>query len=222
MTIYVGYDAREDVAYRVLKSSIKKQCDRRIQPLIQSQLRESGIYTRDVDVLAATEFSFTRFLTPLLNGYDGWALFIDCDMLFLESPDKLFELADDKYAIMCVKHNYNPKSTTKMDGKVQHLYPRKNWSSVMLFNCAHPSNKKLTQDVVNSATGSFLHQMQWLKDEEIGELPKEWNWLVGWYKEPEDGTPKLLHYTEGGPWFKGYEVCEYAGEWNAELSALYK
>lgn len=222
MTIYVGYDSREDLAYRVLKSSIKRQSSRRIQPLIQSQLRESGIYTRGVDVLAATEFSFTRFLTPLLNGYDGWALFIDCDTLFLESPNKLFELADDKYAMMCVKHDYSPKSTTKMDGKVQHLYPRKNWSSVMLFNCSHPSNQKLTRDVVNSATGSFLHQMQWLKDEEIGELPKEWNWLVGWYKEPEDGTPKLLHYTEGGPWFKGYEECEYASEWNAELSALYK
>jgi lipopolysaccharide biosynthesis glycosyltransferase len=190
--------------------------------LIQSQLRESGIYTRDVDVLASTEFSFTRFLTPLLNGYDGWALFIDCDMLFLESPDKLFELADDKYAVMCVKHDYIPKSTIKMDGKVQHLYPRKNWSSVMLFNCSHPSNQRLTREVVNTGSGAFLHQMQWLKDEEIGELPKEWNWLVGWHKEPEDGTPKLLHYTEGGPWFKGYEDCGYATEWNSELSVLYK
>jgi lipopolysaccharide biosynthesis glycosyltransferase len=190
--------------------------------LIQSQLRESGIYTRDVDVLASTEFSFTRFLTPLLNGYDGWALFIDCDMLFIESPDKLFELADDKYAVMCVKHDYIPKSTIKMDGKTQHLYPRKNWSSVMLFNCSHPSNQRLTREVVNTESGAFLHQMQWLKDEEIGELPKEWNWLVGWHKEPEDGTPKLLHYTEGGPWFKGYEDCEYADEWNHELSVLYK
>ena len=222
MTIYVGYDSREDVAYRVLKSSIKRQSSRRIQPLIQSQLRESGIYTRDVDVLASTEFSFTRFLTPLLNGYDGWALFIDCDMLFIESPDKLFELADDKYAVMCVKHDYIPKSTIKMDGKTQHLYPRKNWSSVMLFNCSHPSNQRLTREVVNTESGAFLHQMQWLKDEEIGELPKEWNWLVGWHKEPEDGTPKLLHYTEGGPWFKGYEDCEYADEWNHELSVLYK
>lgn len=222
MVIYVGYDSREDVAYRVLKSSIKRQCDRRIVSLIQSQLRESGIYTRDVDVLASTEFSFTRFLTPLLNGYDGWALFIDCDMLFLESPNKLFELADDKYAVMCVKHDYNPTSTIKMDGKVQHLYPRKNWSSVMLFNCSHPSNQKLTRDIVNSESGAFLHQMQWLKDEEIGELPKEWNWLIDWYKEPEDGTPKLLHYTEGGPWFKGYEDCAYADVWKRELSALYK
>ena len=222
MTIYIGYDSREDVAYRVLRSSIKRQCDRRIVPLVQSQLRADGIYTRDVDVLASTEFSFTRFLTPILNGYDGWALFVDCDMLFLESPDKLFEVADDKYALMCVKHDYNPTTTVKMDGKAQHLYPRKNWSSMMLFNCGHPSNQRLTREVVNSAPGSFLHQMKWLDDEEIGELPHEWNWLIGWYKEPEDGHPKLLHYTEGGPWFKGYEECEYAEAWNREFSALYK
>lgn len=222
MTIYIGYDSREDAAYRALKSSIRKLSTRRIHKLVQSELREIGVYTRGVDTLASTEFSFTRFLTPLLNGYDGWALFIDCDMLFLESPDKLFELADDKYALMCVKHDYNPTSTTKMDGKTQHLYPRKNWSSVMLFNCGHPSNQRLTRDVVNSESGAFLHQMKWLNDEEIGELPHEWNWLVGWYKEPEDGTPKLLHYTEGGPWFKGYESCEYADDWNHELHALYK
>lgn len=222
MTIYIGYDQREDDAYRVVCSSIRRQCDRRIVPLVQSQLRDIGLYTRPVDHLASTEFSFTRFLTPMMNGYDGWALFIDCDMLFLESPDRLFDLADDKYAVMCVKHDYRPTSTIKMDGKTQHLYPRKNWSSVMLFNCAHPSNRNLTVDVVNTESGSFLHQMKWLKDEEIGELPKEWNWLAGWYKEPDDGAPKLIHYTEGGPWFSGYEDCEYAAEWKREFDALYK
>ena len=92
----------------------------------------------------------------------------------------------------------------------------------MLFNCGHPSNQRLTRDVVNSESGAFLHQMKWLDDEEIGELPHEWNWLVGWYKEPKDGHPKLLHYTEGGPWFKGYEDCEYAEVWNREFGALYK
>lgn len=220
MTIYVGYDQREDIAYRVAVSSIKRQSNRKVVPLIQSELRAEGIYTREVDTMASTEFSFTRFLTPMLNEYNGWALFVDCDVLFLESPDKLFDLADDRYAIMCVKHDYTPSSTIKMDGKPQHLYPRKNWSSVMLFNCAHASNAKLTQDVVNNESGSFLHQMKWLADEEIGELPHEWNWLVGWYKEPQDGSPKLIHYTEGGPWFKGYEQCEYADLWNREFPLI--
>ncbi len=209
MKIYMGYDSREQDAYDVAERSTGTK----VLPLIQSDLRAQGMYSRPVDDMASTEFSFTRFLVPHLNGYEGWALFVDCDVLFLESPRELFNLADDKYAVQCVKHDYVPASKTKMDGKVQHLYPRKNWSSVMLFNCAHLSNRVLTPELVNSATGSFLHQMKWLKDEEIGELPKEWNWLVGWYREPEDGHPKLLHYTEGGPWFKGYENCEYSDVW---------
>jgi len=209
MKIYIGYDSREDDAYIVAEKSAG--CD--VTPLVQSDLRNQRIYTRPVDPLSSTEFSFTRFLVPYLNDYKGWALFVDCDVLFLDTPNKLFDLVDDKYAVMCVKHNYNPTSTTKMDGKVQHQYPRKNWSSVMLFNCSHPSNRILTPETVNSSSGSFLHQMKWLNDEEIGELPKQWNWLVGWYKEPDDGVPKLLHYTEGGPWFKGYENCEYSEVW---------
>ena len=209
MKIYMGYDSREEIAYEVAEKSINTK----VLPLVQSDLRTRGIYTRPVDDLASTEFSFTRFLVPYLNNYDGWALFVDCDIVFLEPPLELFNLANDKYAVMCVKHNYSPTSKTKMDGKVQHLYQRKNWSSVMLFNCSHPSNQILTPELVNNSSGSFLHQMKWLKDDEIGELPKEWNWLVGWYKEPEDGHPKLLHYTEGGPWFKDYENCEYSEVW---------
>ena len=220
MTIYVGYDQREDVAYQVVKSSIERLSNRKVTPLVQSKLRNDGIYTRSVDILSSTEFSFTRFLTPYLNEYSGWALFIDCDTLFIESPDSLFSLADDRYAVMCVKHNYIPEKMIKMDGKIQHLYPRKNWSSVMLFNCSHPSNKNLTLDVVNKESGSYLHQMKWLSDDEIGELPVEWNWLVGWYKEPLDGNPKLLHYTEGGPWFLNYKKCEYAELWMEEFHKL--
>jgi lipopolysaccharide biosynthesis glycosyltransferase len=211
MKIYIGYDPREEDAYRVAERSAGCQTI----PLVQSELRYRGFYTRPIDPLSSTEFSFTRFLVPFLNNYEGWALFVDCDVLFLEAPEKLFDLADDKYAVMCVKHDYAPTAKTKMDGQAQHLYPRKNWSSVMLFNCKHPSNRALTPNVVNSESGSFLHQMKWLKDEEIGELPKEWNWLVGWYKEPEDGSPKLLHYTEGGPWFSGYEDCEYSEIWKS-------
>ena len=207
MNIYVGYDSREDLAYQVCEFSIKKQSpSANVHPLVFKELIEKNIYTRDEDKLGSTEFTFSRFLVPILNKYEGWALFCDCDVLFLNPLEDLFSLADDKYAIMCVQHDYSPKEGLKMDGKVQSLYPRKNWSSVVLWNCAHPSNRKITLDLVNhpDTTGKFLHRFSWLNDDEIGSISHEWNWLVDWYHEPQDGKPKAIHYTEGGPWFKDY------------------
>ena len=137
-------------------------------------------------------------------------MFCDCDFIFLNDVEELFNNIDDRYAVMCVKHDYTPTSLIKMDGATQHIYPRKNWSSLVLWNCAHPSNRQIDPDLVNTQTGQYLHRFNWLNDEEIGSIPLEWNWLVGWYKEPEDGKPKALHFTEGGPWFDNYKDCEYS------------
>lgn len=226
LKIYIGWDSREDIAYQVAKLSIENLSSVPVEviPLRQKTLRKEELYWREVDKLASTEFTFTRFLIPELMEFDGWALFIDCDFVFLDDVKKIFDQADDQYAIMCAQHNYEPKEHTKMDGQQQHIYPRKNWSSMMLINCGHPSNKKVTKEFVNDPhkTGAYLHRFSWLKDEEIGELSHEWNWLVGWYQEPEDGNPKALHYTEGGPWFEEYRDCDYANEWyKVERQYLY-
>ena len=217
MKVFVGWDSREDIAYQVAKQTIieKSSIPVDIQPLKQKDLRKAGIYTRPIDTLASTEFTFTRFLIPELCNFKGWALFIDCDFVFLDDIKKLYDQRDDKYAIMCAQHDYTPKEGVKMDGQAQTQYPRKNWSSMMLINCEHPANAVVTKDFVNDErkTGAFLHRFSWLLDAQIGEISHEWNWLVGWYKEPEDGTPKALHYTEGGPWFEEYQDCEYAKEW---------
>jgi lipopolysaccharide biosynthesis glycosyltransferase len=217
LKIFIGWDSREDIAYQVAKYSIEQHASVPVEiiPLKQKSLKKEGLYTRPIDKLASTEFTFTRFLIPELMNFDGWALFIDCDFVALTDVKELFDQADNQYAVMCAQHDYTPKETVKMDGQVQHIYPRKNWSSMMLINCGHPSNKKCTKELVNNieTTGAFLHRFSWLEDEEIGELSHEWNWLVGWYKEPEDGSPKFLHYTEGGPWFKQYRSCEYNYEW---------
>ena len=217
LKIFIGWDSREDIAYQVAKHSIEKHASVPvdIQPLKQRDLRKSGLYTRDVDKLASTEFTFTRFLIPELMEFDGWALFIDCDFVAVDDVAKLFAQADGRYAVMCAQHDYTPKEGIKMDGQVQTVYPRKNWSSMMLINCGHPSNAALVRNLVNNETktGAFFHRFSWLKDEEVGKLSHEWNWLVGWYKEPDDGTPRFLHYTEGGPWFKQYRDCEYNYEW---------
>jgi lipopolysaccharide biosynthesis glycosyltransferase len=217
LKIFIGYDSREDIAYQTAKLSIEKHASVPVEiiPLKLKWLKKSGVYTRPVDKLASTEFTFTRFLIPHLTEFKGWALFIDCDFIFLEDVAKLFAQTKDEYAVMCAQHDYTPAEGTKMDGQQQHQYPRKNWSSMMMINCSHPSNAVVTNDFVNNVykTGAYFHRFSWLNDEEIGKLSHEWNWLVEWYKAPKDGTPKALHYTEGGPWFKEYQNCEYAFEW---------
>ena len=217
LRIYVGWDSREDIAYQVCKQSILDTASVPVEiiPLKQKNLRKQELYWREKDKLASTEFTFTRFLVPELAEFNGWALFIDCDFVALDDVAKLFAQADDKYAIMCAQHDYTPAETTKMDGKEQHIYPRKNWSSMMLINCGHPSNATLTKEIVNAGhiDGKYLHRFSWLDDKEIGKISHEWNWLVGWYKAPRDGSPKFLHYTEGGPWFDEYWDCEYATEY---------
>jgi len=220
MKVFVGYDTREDIAYQVCKHSIvSKQPEADVRPLKQQELRDAGWYTRPVDKLASTEFTFTRFLVPELANFEGWALFMDCDMILTTDIKELFDQADDKYAVMCVKHDYKVKEGTKMDGQKQTVYPRKNWSSVMLFNCGHPSNRALTQELVNNPeiNGAYLHRFSWLNDGEIGELDHTWNYLVGVYNDLD--KPKLIHYTEGGPWFEQeeYRFCKFHREWKNEL-----
>ena len=223
LKIYIGYDSRESIAYHVAKHSILKNTKMKIDivPIKQDDVRDQGIYWREEDKLASTEFTFTRYLIPHLNEYKGWALFIDCDFVALDDVKKLFDQRNDKYALMCAQHDYTPKPGVKMDGKQQTVYPRKNWSSMMLINCGHPENKKLDLNLINNpkTTGAYLHRFSWLDDSLIGKLSHEWNWLVGWYK-PEDGTPRAIHYTEGGPWFKNYRDCEYNEQWKSCLSEM--
>lgn len=225
--IYVGYDPKEDLAYEVCKYSLLKRASVPIEvhPIKQSELRSQGLYWRQRGKLESTEFSFSRFLTPHLADFNGWAMFVDCDFLYLADIKQLVDLIDDSYAIMCVQHDYAPKETTKMDGAVQTLYPRKNWSSMVLYNCAHPKNRALTPEVVNTQTGAFLHRFQWLEDHEIGSVPFVWNFLVGHNKVVDDDPttyPKAIHYTLGGPWFNSWRDCEFGDLWLKELEELQK
>jgi len=68
MKIYVGWDPREDIAYQVCEHSIKRRdADAEVIPLKQNVMREQGVYTRELDKLATTEFTFTRFFVPYLS-----------------------------------------------------------------------------------------------------------------------------------------------------------
>ena len=227
---YIGFDPREAAAYAVARQSAGRLSNPiPIKGVVLSDLQKRGLYTRPTeirmgklwDVISgahmSTEFAISRFFVPLLAG-SGWAVFMDCDVIVKESLCHLFNQLDDRYAVYCVKHNYKPSGSLKMDGHEQYVYPRKNWSSVMVFNCDHPSNKKLTLDVLNSWPGRKLHGFEWLRDEEIGELHPSWNWLVGEQPEPEGGA-KIVHMTLGGPWINSppFQNVPYAAEWRDYL-----
>jgi lipopolysaccharide biosynthesis glycosyltransferase len=217
ITVYIGFDPRETVAFSVLAHSIHARATQpvSIAPLMLSQLQ--GVLTRERHALQSTEFSFSRFLTPYLSGYAGWSLFMDCDMLMLDDIARLWALRDERYAVMAVKHDHVPKETTKFLGEPQSKYEKKNWSSVMLFNNARC--KALTPDYVNTASGLALHQFKWLNDDAlIGALPDRWNHLVGYNAPRADAA--LVHYTLGGPYFSPYANCEYADAWRDECAAM--
>jgi hypothetical protein len=216
---FIGWDAREEVAYDVCKHSILTRSSIPVEviPIKQGELRESGVYTRPVDTRASTDFSLTRFFTPFLSNFSGPSLFSDCDFLYLCDMKEILDLYDPKYAVQVVKHNYTPSEEIKMDGRVQYQYPRKNWSSFIIFNSEHPSNKVLTPDFLNKADSATLHRFLWLKDEEIGELNCEYNWLEGHCHEPKDGKPKVIHYTRGNVYFKDFQDVEYAEVWKSEF-----
>jgi len=215
---FIGYDPKEDIAYRVCKQSLLNRSTIKIKAfaLKQFELQSMGFYMRDKDPLASTEFTYTRFLIPALMDYKGWAVFCDCDILFLSDIKNLFSDLSDGKAIYCVKHDYTPKEKHKMDGRQQTVYPRKNWSSFIIFNCSHPANKKLTIDLANKESGSYLHQFKWLEDNQIGDLDERWNWLEGWTSNHNSKKPFAVHYTRGGPWFNEWKDVEYADLWNDE------
>ena len=215
INFFIGYDSKEDIAYRVCKQSLlnNSTSNIKVKSLKLYELIAKNFYTRAVDPLASTEFTYSRFLIPALMNYKGWAIFCDCDFLFFKDINLLFDSIEGDKAVYCVKHDYKPKEKHKMDGQQQTIYPRKNWSSFIVYNCAHPSNKKLDLDIVNSETGSFLHQFKWLKDDEIGALDERWNWLEGWTSNHTFNKPFAVHFTRGGPWFEEWQDVEFAKEW---------
>jgi hypothetical protein len=218
LQIFIGYDSRESVAFYTLAHSILRRSSVpvSIAPLMQSQLK--GFYRRPRGPTESTEFSLTRFLVPALAGFSGWSVFMDCDMLCRADIAELqghIERQRDKAVLVC-QHDYVPKTERKFLDQVQTKYPRKNWSSLMIFN--NERCRALTPDYVNTASGLDLHRFKWLDDGLIGSLPLEWNWLVEEYPHKPDA--KVVHYTLGGPYFDDYRNCDYAREWFDEFESM--
>lgn len=189
--IFIGYDPKQTIAYHVCCSSIIRNSSVpvKIIPL------HSDLFGHTNRSDSSTSFNYLRFHIPFLMGYSGWAIYIDSDMLFLDDVKNLWNLKDKNKSLMVVKHDYTTKFNKKFFNQDNKDYPRKNWSSVILWNCGH--HKVLTPELIENSSGEYLHRFFWLKDDEIGELPKEWNWLVKEYEE--NPLAKLLHFTIGIP-----------------------
>jgi len=209
INLFVGFDPREAVAYHVFCSSIIQNTSVPVQitPLVLSQLQEFNERHDD----RSNDFVYSRFLTPYLSDFKGWAIFADGDMICQGDLKELIDMADPSKAVMVVKHDYQTKATQKYLGNINENYPRKNWSSVILWNCDHPKHKILTPDFVSKQTGKFLHRFSWLDDQDIGELPLEWNWLASEYRVNREA--KLIHFTLGTPCFKDYKNSDMADIW---------
>ena len=215
ITLYVGFDPREAAVFTVFNQSVIQHTSVPVAicPLHQKSLEFDG--QQD----GTNAFIYSRYLVPYLQGFEGWAIFCDGDMILREDLKRLWDLRDESKSVQVVKHNYKTSHPRKYLGSPienDNLdYSRKNWSSVILWNCGHPSNKVLTKELVAEAGGAFLHRFQWLNDNEVGELPVEWNHLVREY-EPNPNA-KLVHFTLGAPGFHNYMRDEFAWEWNAHL-----
>jgi len=209
INLYVGYDEREAIAYHVFCHSVIKNTSIpvKITPLVLSQLKEFNETHQD----RSNDFVYSRFLTPYLNEFDGWAIFADGDMICQADLKELIGMADPNKALMVVKHDYQTKASIKYLGNINENYPRKNWSSLILWNCSHPKHKILTPEFVSKQTGKFLHRFSWLDNNDIGELPVEWNWLACEYEKNTEA--KLIHYTLGTPCFKDFRDTDMAEIW---------
>lgn len=212
--IVIGFDQRESVAFHAFTQSIIEKASQPVSliPLALNALK--GYTERHTD--GSNSFIYSRFLTSFLCDYQGWAIFADGDMICRADIAELWALRDDTKAVMCVKHDYQTKASDKYLGNKNQNYPRKNWSSVVLWNCGHSDNRILTPEFVQQQTGAFLHRFTWLRDEKIGEIPREWNWLTTEY--PDNYEAKLLHYTLGTPCFKDYWSADMADEWHAHYA----
>ncbi|MBC8416861.1 glycosyltransferase [bacterium] len=220
-TVYIGYDTTnlgQHMARTVCERSIRKyNADIEIKTLELKDLINSGVYTRPHDDRQSTEFTYTRFLVPYLNDYNGFAIFCDSDFLWQRNIYSLIAYVDSEFSISCVHHEYThcPKER-KMDGFKQEWYPRKNWSSLMVFNCAHDHCKRLTPEVVSTESPKYLHRMEWTDDVCINQIPHSYNYLTGYYNTHK--RPAAYHFTDGGPWHKDTADCEFGDKWLAYLT----
>jgi len=219
--VFIGYDHIESVAWHTMAASIYRQSSRPVAIVPVNLANLKGIFNRPRDPKQSNEFSFSRFLVPYLCNYVGQGIFFDCDQMLRTDIAEIFSVIEEQpgKAVYVVKHTYEPRDDVKYLNTVQYKYPRKNWSSVVLWNCDHFKNRIITPNFINSAEGLVLHRFSWLEDDDIGELDIRWNWLVGEYDDPPKDI-KNVHWTVGGPYFNEFRDVDFSQEWLDERELM--
>jgi lipopolysaccharide biosynthesis glycosyltransferase len=209
--LVVGFDQREAIAYHVFVQSVIQKSSSPISfyPLSKNALS----FYNEIHTDRSNAFTYSRFLTPYLMNFEGWAIYLDGDMVCQEDISLLWKMKDSSKAVQVIKHEYKTKANKKYLNNINIDYPKKNWSSVIIWNCAHPKNKVLNPEFISCSDGKFLHRFMWLDDEDIGELTLEWNWLAIEY--PPNPNAKLIHFTLGTPCFSDYSQSEMSDEWHS-------
>lgn len=206
--LFTGYDEREAVGWHVFLQSLMATTKEMVSIHALSGKQRDG----------TNAFTYERFMIPSYCDYKGWAIFMDgSDMLLRDDIAALWKYRDLDHAVHVVKHEYRTKSKQKYIGTPMQAanvdYPRKNWSSVILWNCQHSSNAHLDREFVEDSTGEYLHRFGWLDDHKIGTLPPKWNVLVG--EQHLSEADAVRHFTLGIPSFKHYAKCDGAEDWHA-------
>ena len=222
INLYSGYDPREEAGTHVFNSSVIEHCKSPLAIMPLHLPMFASFYPQSMRD-GSNAFIFTRYLIPFLQNYTGWALFADgADMLCKADISELWALRDEYKAVQVVKHDYRTKWPRKYIGTKMEAdnadYPRKNWSSLMLINCHHFAWRDMTPEKVVKMRGPELHRFSWIPDEQIGDLPKEWNWLC-----QEDGAnpdAKIVHYTIGVPAFPAHKHSPHAADFFRQLERV--
>ena len=223
LPIYCGYDPREAAVYHVFCQSVIENAK---SPVCFIPLHQAHLNGFDGQQDGTNAFIFSRYLVPYLQGFEGAAIFVDGDMIVNADINELIDLFDPEYAVQVVKHDYQTRQPRKYIGTPlandNKDYPRKNWSSFVLWNCGHSETRNLSLRMVNEQSGLYLHRFNFLSDEFVGELPIKFNYLEGWYTKEDEPNPLGVHFTRGGPWFKDYVDVEYGDEWVEMYKNIYK
>jgi len=221
-TIYVGYDSRFPLAYEACERSIKKFAPNVVvKALKKDELQANNLYQREDENESSTEFTYLRFLVPYLEGYHGHAIYCDSTMMWRADPREMTKHINSHQAAAVVQHNFTScPSDTKLGDLPQVYYPRKNWASVILFNCSHPDSRRLIPKEVRDQTAKYLLEFDWIeKPSNLGLIPLEYNYLLGYYSSPvSDSDIKAVNYTDGGPWDVNYRHLDFADEWDSYLT----
>jgi lipopolysaccharide biosynthesis glycosyltransferase len=188
--VFVGADESQLVPAAVLEYTIRKHTAGRVE---FTTMRDLPVpMPKDPAKRPRTGFSFYRFMLPKLAGYQGRALYLDCDMQVFANLSELWAIPFDGQTVLCT---YQPEPPERWKGN-KSFKPGRHLA-VMMLDCSrldwdvHEIVRGLDEDRYGYT--ELMSDLAIVPEEQIEErIPVEWNSLEHY----EAGTTKLVHYTQ--------------------------